>query len=97
MVAESYATLKVNRRPRERVKPFTNFLSAIHPLFFFQFASAAQRGSVSPCSQEHSPAFKSAPHFWHKPLQSSRQRLRVGSARRICSRTSSSRSTESPS
>src|SRR5437588_12818114 len=82
---------------KPRGETIYHLLFTIHLFLSFNPASAAQRGSVPPRSQEHSPAFKSAPHFAQRPLHSSRQSRREGSASTICSRTSSSKSTASPS
>src|ERR1043165_455376 len=89
--------LKGKSSAGQRGKTIYHLLFTIHPFLSFKSASADQRGSISPRSQEHSPAFKSAPHTGHRPLHSSRHRRRDGSASVICSRTSSSRSTASPS
>src|SRR5262249_8967229 len=57
---------------------------------------AANLGSTG-FSHVHGPAFRSAPHCAHRPLQSSRQSGAYGTARTTCSRTRGSRATASPS
>src|SRR5256885_1608312 len=93
----SITELEWKTSPPRRGQTIYHLLLTIHFPSSFNPTSAAQRGSISPRSQEHSPAFKSAPHSGQRPLHSSRQSRRDGSASVICSRTSSSRSTASPS
>src|SRR4051812_5448468 len=59
-------------------------------------ASAAHRGSLCCTLQSHSTRFLFWPHCGHSPLQSALHRLCMGTARKICSFSTSSSSMPSP-
>src|SRR6476619_1080524 len=60
-------------------------LPSTHDLPLIKSFNAAQRGSICPPEQPHSPAFLSAPQVGQKPLQSTLQSDRVGTCNKICS------------